>query len=298
MRKKIPLNAVRAFEVAARHMSFTGAAEELNVTQVAVSRQIRSLEDYLEIPLFERRHRTITLTEEGARLFPAITQAIEDIDRAVSSVSMRGKRNVLLVQSYTTFGHRWLIPRLSRFHKQFPNIDIRLTASTQPVNFERQNLHAVIRTGNGEFENCDCDFLAPLELVPVCSPGLAKSWTRQESVETLRRQTLLHSLARPNDWAMWLSSAGVKDVDPGRGLKFENSVLAYEAALQGIGVAMGVRVLVDQFLRLGSLVAPFEHVLPLDTGYYLVIPRGRPMSVALRDFRRWLLEEAQVAQKG
>ena len=271
-------------------MSFTAAAQELNVTQVAVSRQIRALERYLDVALFERRHRSIKLTENGERLFPAINRALDDIDRAVSGVSRRGRRDVLSVHTHTTFGQRWLIPRLQRFHDRFGGIEIRLTASAHPA-IDRPDMQAVIRTGTGRFDGCDCEFLAPVELVPVCAKSLIKSWADPSSPANLAKLTLLHSLARPDDWAMWLSSAGMTTVDPSRGLKFENSVLAYEAALQGIGIAMGVRVLVAQYLRLGSLVAPFAHTLPLDLGYYLLTPRGRSLSPAMRHFRDWLREE-------
>lgn len=289
-RRRVPLNPIRAFEVAARRMSFTAAAEELSVTQVAVSRQIRALEDYLEVSLFERSHRSIKLTKKGERLFPAISQALDDIDRAVATVSMRERRDVLSVHTHTTFGQRWLIPRLQRFHDKFRNIEIRLTASADPTP-DKRAAQALIRTGTGKFPGCDAEFLAPLELMPVCAKSLTKSWKVKDAPENLAKHTLLHSLARPNDWALWLESAGVKNVDPTRGLKFENSVLAYEAALQGIGVAIGVRVLVAQYLRQGSLVAPFKHVLPLDLGYYLLIPKKVRMTPGLKVFRNWLLEE-------
>jgi LysR family glycine cleavage system transcriptional activator len=292
VRRRPPLNPIRAFEAAARHLSFTAAAEELDITQIAVSRQVRVLEDYLEVPLFERSHRSIRLTAEGARLFPAANRALDEINTAVASLSMRGRRDVLVVQTYTTFAQRWLIPRLWRFHERLPNIEIRLSASVAPVDFERGQIHAAIQRRSALMERCDVDFLAPLELLPVCSPTLAEGRDEASGAGMLSRHPLLHSLARPNDWSLWLSSAGLTQVDPSRGMKFENSVLAYEAALQGIGIAMGVRVLVEQYLRSGSLIAPFGPALILDDGYYLLIPRGSQRPPALRRFRDWLLEEA------
>jgi len=290
-RRSTPLNPLRAFEVAARHMSFAGAADELGVSQVAVSRQIRALEEYLEISLFEREHHSIKLTENGERLFPAVNRALDDIDRAVAAVSVRGRRDVLFVHTHTTFGLRWLIPRLQHFHDKFGSIEIRLTASAHPTFDKKMSQAVMIRTGTGDFENCDAELLAPVELLPVCAKKLTMSWNIGDSPANLTKHTLLHSFARPDDWAMWLSAAAVKNVDPTRGLKFENSVLAYEAALQGIGVAMGVRVLVAEDLRTGSLVAPFEYILPLNLGYYLLIPRSRRMTPAMKIFRNWLLEE-------
>ncbi len=296
-RKRPPLNPIRSFEAAARHRSFTEAAKELGVTQVAVSRQVRALEDYLGVALFVRDHRTITLTEHGAKLFPPVNRAFDEIFRALPTIGARNRQGALSIQSYTTFGQRWLVPRLSRFHERFKSIELRLTASVHPVDFDRQDIHAAIRTGKGRISGCTCDFLLPIELVPVCSPRLLESLNRSNSADLLGRHVLLHSLARPDDWAAWLAAAGVAGVDPRSGLKFENSVLAYEAALQGIGLAMGVRVLVEPYLRLGSLVAPFGPGLRLDSGYYLVRPEGRPMSPALRHFRAWLLEEATAARK-
>lgn len=292
VRTRPPLNPIRAFETAARHLSFTVAAEELGITQIAVSRQVRVLEEYLEVSLFERSHRSIRLTAEGARLFPAASRALDEINAAVASLSMRGRRDILLVQTYSTFAQRWLIPRLWRFHQRLPTVEIRLSASVAPVDFERGQIHAAIQRRSALMERCDADLLAPVELLPVCSPSLIDHGNKSSLADLLTRQTLLHSLARPHDWKLWLSSAGLKNIDPNHGMKFENSILAYEAALQGIGVAMGVRVLVEQYLHSGSMIAPFGPALPLDDGYYLLIPRGRKRSPALGHFRDWLLEEA------
>ena len=148
-------------------------------------------------------------------------------------------------------------------------------ASVAPVDFERGQIHAAIQRRSAQMEQYDVDFLAPVNLLPVCSPSLIEGWSEANRVEIFSRHMLLHSLARPNDWKLWLSSAGLTHIDPNRGMKFENSILAYEAALQGIGVVIGVRVLVEQYLRSGSLVAPFGPALALDDGYYLLIPRGK-----------------------
>jgi len=293
-RRQVPLNSLRAFEAAGRHMSFTVAAEELNVTQVAVSRQVRVLEDYLEVPLFVRGHRSLKLTEDGERLLAAISGALEDIDRVISAISLRGRRDVLAIQAYTTFAQKWLIPRLAAFHERHPNIEVRLTTSLQPVNFDRHNVHAAIRLGRGEFDGCDSVLVFPIELAPVCSPRLLEN-TKVEGAAGLSKLTLLHSLARRDDWGYWLQSAGFTGVDPQRGLKFESSALSYEAALQGIGVAIGVRVLVEAYLRAGTLVCPFTHTCRLDEGYYLVSPKNRPTTSALKAFRDWVRREASTA---
>ncbi|NYI02750.1 LysR substrate-binding domain-containing protein [Cupriavidus plantarum] len=292
MRKVLPpLNPLRAFEAAARLSSFTLAAEELCVSQVAISRQVRSLEEYFGVPLFERGHRSIALTQDGARLLPTLTRALDDIAAAASGLRHRGQRDLLSIQAYTTFAQRWLIPRLTSFQKALPHIDMRLTASLRPASFEHGGLDAAIRSGQGDWPGMHADFLAPLELVPVCRPGLLAGLSAEPG-EALRAVTLLHSLSRPDDWSAWLRAHGIVRVGGHDGMKFENSAMAYEAALQGAGIAIGIRVLVDGYLASGELVAPFSGIHRLDGGYYLVYPVAAPQTDAFLAFRTWLLEAA------
>jgi len=290
-RVAVPLNPLRAFEAAARLLSFTRAAAELHVTQVAVSRQVRVLEDYLGVLLFARGPHSITLTEAGARLYPSISRALDEISHAASLVSRRNRPDVLAIQAYTTFAQHGLIPLLPRFHEKYPGIEVRLSASTQAVDFSHQDLDAAIRSGTGQWPDYESDFLAPIELVPVASPALIKTIGGFRRPADLARVTLLHSLARPDDWNAWLHAAGVKRPGRLRGLRFENSAMAYEAAIQGLGCAIGIRALVERYLASGVLVAPFgalTHTLP--GGYYLVRPKGRIEPPALRIFRTWLLQ--------
>lgn len=290
-RVAVPLNPLRAFEAAARLLSFTQAAAELHVTQVAVSRQVRVLEDYLGVALFTRGPRSIALTDAGARLYPSVGRALDEISHAASLVSRRNRPDVLAIQAYTTFAQHGLIPLLSRFHEKHPGIEVRLSASTQAVDFAHQDLDAAIRSGTGQWPDYESDFLAPIELLPVASPALLKSVGGLPQPSDLARVTLLHSLARPDDWNAWLRAADIKRPDTLRGLRFENSAMAYEAAIQGLGCAIGIRALVERYLASGVLVAPFgtlSHTLP--GGYYLVRPKGRVEPPALRIFRAWLLE--------
>ncbi len=281
-----PMNPLRAFEAAARLGSLTLAARELGVSQVAVSRQVRVLEDYLGVMLFRRSHRSIQLTQEGKQLSEGISKAFEHINAAVIQVSRRGRKDILAIQSYTTFSQRWLIPRLPIFHAENPRLEVRLTSSTVPADFSAKNIDAAVRAGRGQWEGLYADKLTPIELIPVCSPTLLKE-TRLASPQGLKHTTLLHSIARPNDWATWLQTNGLK-IEPYGGLKFENSALAYEAALQGIGVAIGVKVLVEHHLETGALVAPFSPPVPLDEGYYLTWPKNVKPSAPLRRFHDWL----------
>ncbi len=281
-----PLNPLKAFEAAARLGSLTIAAEELGVSQVAVSRQVRVLEEYLGVILFHRSHRSIQLTREGKELSDGISDAFEHINAAVLRVSRRGRRDILAIQSYTTFSQRWLIPRLPLFHAENPQLEVRLTSSTLPVDFSTQNVDAAVRSGQGQWEGLYADKLAAIELVPVCSSSFQQE-TGLLSSDDLSRVSLLHSIARPNDWAMWLRANGVA-IDASRGFKFENSTLAYEAALQGIGVAIGIKVLVENHLGVGTLIAPFDKTVMLGESYYLTWPKSVKPSLPLKKFHDWL----------
>jgi LysR family glycine cleavage system transcriptional activator len=288
-----PLNPLRSFEAAARHLSFTLAAKELSVSQVAVSRQVAVLEQYLEVALFERGARSLQLTSEGARLFSGLTVAFSELERAVSLVNMRGRRNVVSIQAYTTFAQWWLIPRLAGFQKEHPEIEVRLTASLEPVNFARQNLDAAIVSAPGDVETQISEFLTACHLLPVCSPGLIEGTNGKLGPEDVKRFTLLHSLSRPRAWDDWLASASCKSVNTSRGLKFENSSMALDAAIRGMGVAMGILELVQDQLDSGQLISPFGHVHRNPLGYYIVQPADRAASPALGVFLNWLLKQAQ-----
>lgn len=288
-----PLSALRTFDTAARHLSFTKAAEELCVTQSAVSRQIRLLEDFLELKLFERRHRSLTLTAEGERYQRDIAGIFAQMDLATRQLRRDRRRETLKIQTYTTFTMRWLIPRLGRFHEKFPEIEVQLTASLKPVDFTNSDIHGAVRAGRGEWP-VRADKLCDTYLVPVCSPELARTAFQGEGAATLEDKPLLHSLGRPNDWQVWCKGAGMPYVDLDRGHRFESSSMSYQAALQGLGVAIGQRFLVEDDLRSGLLVAPLDlHVHSDETYYFMSSPRyaGTPR---LELFREWLMEEART----
>lgn len=281
-----PLNPLRTFEVAARLGSLTQAAEELNVSQVAVSRQVKVLEEYLGVALFKRLHRGIELTDEGRQLYEGINRPLQDLAIAARRVSRRGRRDILAIQSYTTFSQRWLIPRLTQFHDEFPRIEVRLSSSIVPVDFETQNLDAAIRAGKGDWPDLHAEKLMDVELTPVCTPVYQRQ-NRLETPEDLARVRLLHSMARPTDWAAWIKRAGV-NVDPERGMRFENSGLAYESASLDAGVALAIKVLVKRQLQNGTLVAPFDVSCYSGEGYYLTWPKKIAPSVPLRKFLEWM----------
>ncbi|MBH1964900.1 MAG: LysR family transcriptional regulator [Comamonadaceae bacterium] len=284
----VPLNPLRSFEAAARLLSFTAAGEELSVTQTAISRQVRVLEQYLGQELFSRHAQTIELTPAGARLYPAISRALDDLSIATSQASRRRRQEVLSIQAYSTFAQCWLIRMLSEFQALHSDIDVHLSASSTRVNFEHQDIDAAIYSGVVEERGVQADFLTPIELIPVMSPALLERQPNRQL--DLSQVKLLHSLSRPTSWNDWLHGAGMVGIDGNKGHKFESSAMAFEAAIQGTGVALGVKVLVEHFLASGALIAPFDHVHVIPGGYYLVSPTSRPTSRALRAFRSWLLD--------
>jgi len=285
-----PLNAIRAFEIVARRLSITVAATELHVTAGAVSRQIRTLEDSLGVPLFVRGHREITLTREGEEYFRAVTSSMDGLRKATSRLMQRTRRTQLKVRAYTTFAMRWLIPRLSSFHAANKGIEVLLTASLDPVDFRREDIDGAIRLGDGKWQGANAYRLVSNLLVPVCSPAVAKG---VRGVADLQRQVLLHSIARPDDWACWLTAAKADErVDSRSGMTYQSSAMAYAAALEGQGFAIAQRFLVEDDLASGKLVTPFRKVVDMgDFTYYLLTPADRAESASMATFRKWLLAQ-------
>lgn len=289
-----PLNPLRTFEVAARLSSLTLAAEELNVSQVAVSRQVKVLEEYLGVTLFKRLHRGIELTEEGQQLFEGVTRALQDIANATRRVSRRGRRDILAIQSYTTFSQRWLIPRLTNFHDAFPKIEVRLSSSIVPVDFDTQNLDAAIRAGKGDWPDLHAEKLLDIELIPICSPDYRRQH-KLEHPDDLAGVRLLHSMARPTDWAAWIKRVGA-NVNSEPGIRFESSALAYEAASLDSGVALAVKMFVKRQLQSGRLIAPFDATCYSGEGYFLTWPRKIAPSPTLMKFLGWIREQMQLEE--
>lgn len=293
MERLPPLNAIRAFEAAARHMSITLAADELSVTPGAVSRQIKSLEDALGIALFERGHREIALTRQGADYFRAVTRAIDVLRDATRRLAKRRQRKQLKLRAYTTFAMRWLIPRLSGFHAQHPDIEVLLKASLEPVDFRKEDIEGAVRLGDGHWPGTHAWRLVSNILVPVASPALLKAGPKLKRPLDLKQHTLLHSIARPDDWGRWLEAAGVAEqVDARAGMSYESSAMAYAAAAEGQGLAIAQRFLVEADLRDGRLVQPFRQTLDMgDFTYYLITPSHREESAPMRAFRLWMLAQ-------
>jgi LysR family glycine cleavage system transcriptional activator len=291
------MNALRAFEAAGRHVSFTRAAEELHVTPGAISRQIKLLEDSLGVELFERTNRDLRIPEASRAYVAALTEAFEHIEAATKRLLNARRERSLHIHCSMTFTLRWLVPRLPLFHKLYPTREIRLTTSLAPPPVHLLNtgdVDVVIQLGRGDWEGLVSHRLAGSELVPVCSPKLIASGAPLRRASDLKSHTLLHSLARPDDWRYWIAAAGAAGVDASRGLRFESSSLAYQAAMEGLGVAIGQMALVIDDLEAGRLVPAFDFVFQNGTAYYLTYSPYSAKSHRLVEFRDWIMDQAAL----
>ncbi len=296
MTARLPsLNGLRAFEAAARHLSFTLAASELNVTQTAISHQIRRLEEELGIRLFIRQNRALALTPEARDYLPGVRAAFNDLRLATDRLLRKDDDKVLTVSTLASLAAKWLLPRLSDFQEQHPGLDVRITTSTSLVDFQRDNVDAAIRYGRGQWPGLRADWLMADELFPVCSPSLLHGDKPLRRPEDLRNHALLHtSSTNSDDWRLWLTAAGLPaDIARHPGITFDMIFMTIQAAIDGIGVAMGRTSYVQDDIAKGRLVVPFKIALPADAGFYLVAPEGRREAPKLTAFRQWLIAATQ-----
>jgi LysR family transcriptional regulator, glycine cleavage system transcriptional activator len=295
MTARLPsLNGLRAFEAAARHLSFTQAASELNVTQTAISHQIRRLEEELGVPLFIRKNRALALTPEASEYLPGIRAAFNDLRLATDRLLRKDDDNVLTISTLASLAAKWLLPRLSSFQEVHPEIDVRITTSTGLVDFRSGNVDAAIRYGRGHWPGLRAAWLMADEMFPVCSPALLSGKHPLRRPEDLRDHVLLHNTNNGDDWRLWLTAAGLPpDISKQPGITFDLILMTVQAAIDGMGVAMGRTSYVKDDIAKDRLVVPFKIALPADAGFYLVSPEGAPDSPKLRAFRQWLIASAQ-----
>ena len=296
MKKLPPLKSLQAFEAAGRHLSFTEAAIELNVTPGAISQQIRMLEENLDSKLFKRMNRVVVLTEEGLLILPLISGGFAQFNEAVVLLHQRRSDAPLTITSAPSFVSKWLIPRLSSFKSQYPDIDVRIDTSDRLVDFTREDIDVGIRFGNGVYPHLDTIFLFSFDLIPVCSPGLIEKSGGLKRISDLKHHTLLHSnydALDPGwpDWAMWLAMVN-EDVDASHGIYFNQSDLLFQAALDGQGVALLANVLAEPEILAGRLVQPFSNRLPVKLNYHLVTSPQKALVPKVAAFREWILEES------
>ncbi len=290
MKRWLPsLNGLRAFEAAARHQSFTRAAEELNVTQTAVSHQIRTLEERLGLKLSDRRGRALRLTEAAKNYLPSVRSAFDELHDATERLIRRDGDTTLTVSTLTSFAAKWLVPRLGGFQDLHPEISIRIATSMASVDFDRDDVDVAIRYGRGNWPGLRVDRLVREDIFPVCSPKLLDGPHPLRRPGDLASHTLLHVVGFLEDWRVWLTAANVDGVDPSSGQRFDLMMNALQAASDGLGVALGRSALVEGDLAAGRLIAPFDISLPIEAAYYVVAPKRTADRPSIKAFREWLI---------
>lgn len=309
-----PLSALRAFEAAARLLSFKEAAAELHVSPAAVSHQIHALEDYLGVRLFDRHNRGLNLTDIARAGLPEVGAAFQSLRAGVERMRSKGSGLSLMVSAGPAFAAKWLLPRLQRFTRAHPAIDVRIAASmhavdgrnaqaqseAEGIDDNRSDTDVEVRFGTGAYPGYRVDKLLTVNLLPVCHPKLLAGEHPLRSPFDLQHHTLLHddtldALDGTPDWNAWLREAGVTGVNAGRGARFTHGALVLQAAADGLGVALVMDVLAADDIAAGRLAAPFDLKLPLPGAYYVVSPVARAELPHVAAFREWLLREARTA---
>ena len=292
VRRLPPLNLFRAFDAASRHLSFTIAAEELLVTQSAVSQQIRQLEEFLDVRLFRRLPRGLELTHEGTALAGAVSEALNMIGRACGKLADPGAPVILSVNAAPAFASKWLAPRLKQFMDRHENIRVTLLSSADPVNFNRQDIDVAIRWGTGNWEGAHADLIAGSAVLAVCSPALLGA--AGVTLEALRRYTLLQVIHQPH-WSAWTEQTGNKDMGFADTLYFGDAGLMIDAAIQGQGLCFTSHLLADGDLQSGRLVKIPGTEITLEENFHLLCNRDMRDKPKISLFRDWLLAEAARA---
>jgi LysR family transcriptional regulator, glycine cleavage system transcriptional activator len=295
-RRLPPLNALKAFEAAARHESFTRAAEELCVTQGAVSHQVKALELELGLKLFSRERQRLVITEAGRSYLEVVRDALDRIAAGTEKLLQRQSGGVLTVSTSPNFAAKWLVHRLGRFTQVHPGIDLRISASLQHIDFVRDDIDLAIRHGDGRAAGLHVTKLCTEELFVVCSPKLLTGKTALRKPADLARHTLLHINDR-TDWKRWLDAADAGNVDVSRGPILNQASMAIDAAIDGQGVALARSALAAWDLISGRLVRPFKTALPVPYAYWIVCPRSTASLPKILTFRNWLIAEAADDEK-
>lgn len=291
-----PLNALRAFEASARQLSFTRAAEELFVTQAAISHQIKSLEEHLGIKLFMRKNRALLLTEEGQSYYLDIKDVFNQLNDATERLLARGAKGAITVSLQPSFAIQWLVPRLNAFNILHPDVDVRIKAVDQPDGSLTEDVDVAIYYGRGRWPDVRAEQLHTEYLIPVCSPLLLQGKKPLNTVHDLANHTLLHDTSR-RDWKRWFKEAGVKGVNVNHGPIFSHTAMVVQAAVHGQGVALANSILAKPELDAGRLISPFNHMLISKNAYYIVCRENQADVGKIEAFRDWVLDTVANEQE-
>jgi LysR family transcriptional regulator, glycine cleavage system transcriptional activator len=296
MADDLPLNAIRAFEAAARRGSFVEAAKDLHVTHWAIGKQIRHLEDWLGIPLFERRTRGVALTDHGADLLTDVSAALTRLTSATSRLrgpqSARRVSGVVRVNVLSSFALRWLLPRLSKFQEAYPNVEVKISTSSRKLRYVGTGFDIGIRTGVEHGNGIQCETLMPDRQLPVCNPKILRD-RPVETAQDLRRHVLLHSTTTRSAWPQWFAAAGVSGLAPAKHLELDHVYLQLQAAVDGLGIALGSLHLIEADIAAGRLVCPIAAPELRADDYQLIIRDDRLRDPAIKAFRSWILAAAR-----
>lgn len=294
MAKKLPpLNWLRSFEASARHLSFTLAAAELNLTQAAVSKQIKNLEFSLGVNLFVRLPRSLELSEDGAAYLPAVKEAIDRLTSATNELFGHKRVEALNIRCSLVFFNCVLGPKLPAFYQHCPKADLRFTTNIwRSSGGLDAGVDMEIRYGRGDWSGLNSERLTVDQLMPVCSPALLKE-KPLHTISDLKQHTLLHVIGYEEGWGHWLSATGNADVNANNGMQFDTLISAFQMAEQGLGVALGRSSLVERLIQSGSLVAPLQETVATEEAFYLVTKANSAQSAIMNDFKRWIFESIQ-----
>ena len=291
-----PLGALKAFRSAAHFLSFTLAAEDLNVTQAAVSHQIKSLEGFLGKELFERGNRSLSLTEYGQKYLPYIDQMFAVLQEGTEELMREPGQESLTVTALPSFCARWLVPRLGLFMKANPDVDFRLAPSRGLTNFTTEKIDLAIRYGSGKYTGLTSIHLLDESIVPVCHPKLMKGKFGIKKPQDLKHHVLLHDEGH-GDWRKWLLAADVHDVDASKGPVYTDSAMAVQSAIEGDGVALARSELVRDDIARGLLAVPFNISQPSRFAYYIVYPEEVIPKPSMQAFIDWILEQVELSRE-
>ena len=290
-----PLNALRAFDASARQLSFTRAAEELFVTQAAISHQIKALEEHLGLKLFMRKNRSLLLTEEGQSYYLDIKDIFNLLNDATEKLLARGTKGSITVSLQPSFAIQWLVPRLQAFNIRHPDIDVRIKAVDQRDNSLTEDVDVAIYHGRGQWLNLHADKLHTEYLIPVCSPLLLNGKKPLNTVNDLTQHSLLHDASR-RDWKRWFKQVGVKGVNVNHGPIFSHSAMVLQAAIHGQGIALANSVLAKPDIDSGRLICPFNDVLVSKNSFYTVCRENQMEIGKIASFRQWMLDTVESEQ--
>lgn len=301
MKKRLPpLNWIRAFEASARHLSFTHAANELNLTQAAISQQVKGLESQLDCLLFRRLPRGLELTDAGAAYLPAVHDSVERLSVATEEIFGQGRTGLLTIKINMVFFMKWLAPKIKDFKALHPEINLRLTSNIWVNEAERENnldSDLEIRYGKGQWKGMTCDRLTWDKLFPVCSPEYLNAHPMDDNSFEPSEHTLLHVMGYEEGWGYYLKKANFNEAKMDKGFHMDTLVSALELAVLGDGIALGRTSLVDSAIGSGQLVKPFTTELETDEAFYLVCPNSHVKHHQVEVFRQWLLTQIEASKR-